>query len=269
MEYEQPIIMDYQPLLHIPAYILVIPYFLLLLLFNWLGFIYRRYQNKKYPDAASLGLGTAEGSVLGLMALLLSFSFGISASKYDGRRTVIIQEANNIGTTILRCDLYPDSARKLFRNDLKNYLEARIAYYDAGDNDELIQRSLRDADSISLSCWKRATELSRNPSNFAATMQMVPALNAMIDIVSTRDAGRKAVFPRLILIILLILTLLSSFLAGYGNKNHERKKVLVFSFALMTALTMYLVIDLDRPRQGMINLNKAEEYITKLRSNFQ
>jgi hypothetical protein len=261
--------MDYQLLVHIPAYILAVPYFLLLIFLNWLGHKYKNYQRKIHPDSEVLGFGTVEGSLLGLMALLLSFSFNISATKYEGRKEVIIAEANNIGTVILRCDLYPDSVRNLLRADLKNYLESRIAYYDAGDNLELISKALVTGDSISAVIWNRAAEYARKTGSTPATLQMIPALNAMIDIVTTREAGRRAVFPRLILNILLLLTLISSFLTGYSSKSPERKKVLIFAFALMTTLTLYLVIELDRPRQGLINLNKAEEQMVKLRSNFQ
>lgn len=260
--------MEYQPLINVPAFYLAIPYFFLLVLFNWLGYFYKNKQIRKYPDIASSGLGTAEGSLLGLMALLLSFAFGISASKYESRRQIIVEEANNIGTVILRCDLYPDSARKLFRGDLENYLEARISYYDAGDKGNQIQNVLRRADSISTICWARAAALSHNSANTVASMQMIPALNAMIDIVSTREASRKSVVPRLILDILLMLTLISSFLTGYGSKGYERRKVLVVAFALMTTLTLYLVIDLDRPRQGYINLNSAQQQMIDLRYNF-
>ncbi|HEY4964884.1 MAG TPA: hypothetical protein VII28_00715 [Puia sp.] len=260
--------MEYQPLVHIPALYLAIPYFLLLVFFNWLGFLYKKRQVKKFPDIGSSGLGTAEGSLLGLMALLLSFAFGISATKYESRRHVIVEEANNIGTVILRCDLYPDSARSLFRADLRNYLEARIAYYDVGDNADQIQNALSRADSISGLCWKRVSELSHNASYTVASMQMIPALNAMIDIVSTREAERRSVVPRLILDILLILTIVSSFLTGYGSKGHERRWVLVVAFALMTTLALYLVIDLDRPRQGYINLNSAQQQMINLKTNF-
>ena len=90
----------------------------------------------------------------------------------------------------------------------------------------------------------------------------------MIDIVSTREAGRKSIVPRIILYILFILTFLSSFLTGYGTKGHERRRVLVVAFALMTTLALYMVIDLDRPRQGFINLNSAQQEMINLRSNF-
>jgi hypothetical protein len=260
--------MEYQPLNHLPAFYLALPYFLLLVFCNWLGFLYKRKQVKKYPDIEPSGLGTAEGSLLGLTALLLSFAFGMSASKFDTRRQLIVEEANDIGTSILRCDLYSDSARNLFRNDLKNYLEARISYYSVGDDERQIQNALDKADSISAICWRRAAILSHDPANYVATLQMVPSLNATIDIVTTREASRRSVVPRLVMWVLSILTLVSAFLSGYGSKNHERNKVLVIAFAFMTTLALYLVIDLDRPRQGIINLNAVHQLMINLRSNF-
>ena len=253
---------------HIPAFYLAFPFLFLLILFNWLGFRVKKRQIENNPGIKPAGLGPTEGSLLGLTALLLSFSFGMSATKFDSRRQLIVEEANDIGTTILRCDLYPDSIRNEFRADLKNYLESRINYYQAGDDYNGIQLELFRADSISAICWKRAAQLSHYLDNRVATAQMVPALNALIDIIATREASRQSVVPRLILDILCVLTLLSAFLSGYGSKIHERSSILVVVFALMTTLALYLVIDLDRPRQGFINLNNVEQLMVNLRSNF-
>jgi uncharacterized membrane protein YidH (DUF202 family) len=181
---------------------------------------------------------------------------------------MVISEANDIGTTVLRCDMYPDSVRDLLRYDLKNYLETRISYYDSKYDEKQIQRTLEQSDSISKIIWKRVALLSRDINNRVASEQMVPALNDMIDIVTTREAARKARVPGIILIVLCVLILVSAFLSGYGSKKLERNKVLVFAFALITTLALYLVIDLDKPRQGFVNLNKAEQLLTDLRGLF-
>ena len=76
--------------------------------------------------------GPVEGSLLGLLAFLLAFTFSMSASRYDARRHVLIEEANDIGTAVLRADLYSDEERRSFRADFKEYVEARIAFHEAG-----------------------------------------------------------------------------------------------------------------------------------------
>jgi hypothetical protein len=89
----------------------------------------RRYKERKGMSTEDKSIGPLEGSMLGLLALLLSFTFGMSSSRHDRRVNIIIEEANSIGTAILRSDLYPDSIRNEFRKDFEAYLETRIAFF--------------------------------------------------------------------------------------------------------------------------------------------
>lgn len=200
-----------------------------------------------------------------MLALLLSFTFGISASKNDGRRQVIVHEANNISTAILRCDLYPDSTRKALRIDFTAYVNARIAYYNAGINDAALNTSMQQANNISGRIWKRVMALSQDKENTLRSQQMIPALNDMMDITTTRDAERNAHVPESILWMLFLLTLAGSFITGYGSKDKRFNWIIVGSFALMTSLTIYLILDLDRPRRGIINMDQTHQKIVELK----
>jgi hypothetical protein len=252
----------------IPSFYMAIPFLFMLILINYLGYRFKGYHIRKFPGTEHVGIGPTEGSLLGLTALLLSFTFGMSATKYETRRQHIVSEINDIGTSILRCDMYPDSVRNLLRADFKNYLETRIAYYTASDDEEMIKHSLEQSDSISNIIWRRVAILSHDLNNRVASEQMVPSLNATIDIVATREAGRRASVPVLILIVLCTLILVSAFLSGYGSKNLERNKVLVIAFAFITTLALYLVVDLDKPQQGFVNLNSTEQLMVNLRTLF-
>ncbi len=252
----------------LPAFYLSFPFLLLLIFVNYLGYRFKNMHIRKFPGTEHVGIGPTEGSLLGLTALLLSFTFGMTATKYELRRQHIVTETNEIATAILRCDLYPDSARKLLRADMRDYLETRIDYYAEGDKEEKIARSLVQTDSISKLIWNRVAQLSHDPANAVASQQMIPATNGLIDIVITREAARVAMVPGMILVVLCVLILVSAFLSGYGSKSLERNKVLVVAFALMTTLALYLVIDLDNPRQGFVNLNSTEQLLVNLRQLF-
>jgi hypothetical protein len=252
----------------LPAFYLFIPFFLLLIFVNYLGYRFKNMHIRKFPGTEHVGIGPTEGSLLGLTALLLSFTFGMTATKYELRRQHIVTETNEIGTTILRCDLFPDSARKLLKVDLRNYLENRIDYYAVGDNEEKIAKNLIQGDSISVLIWNRTAQLSHDPANLIASQQMIPSVNAMIDIVVTREAARNAMVPGMILVVLCVLILVSAFLSGYGSRNLERNRVLVIAFAFITSLALYLVLDLDNPRQGFVNLNSTEKLLIDLRGLF-
>jgi hypothetical protein len=252
----------------IPAFYLAVPFLFLLILVNYLGYRFKGYHIRKFPGTEHVGIGPTEGSLLGLTALLLSFTFGMSATKYDTRRQHIVAETNDISTSILRCDMYPDSVRNLLRSDFKNYLETRLAYYNMGDDEEMIKKTLGQSDSISNILWSRVAVLSHDMNNRVASEQMVPALNSMIDIVTTRESARRSAVPGMILIVLCTLIIVSAFLSGYGSKSLERNKVLVVAFALVTTMALYLVVDLDKPRQGFVNLDATEQLMVNLRNLF-
>jgi hypothetical protein len=252
-------------IVHIPIYILSAIIFFLILLFNWFGFKFKKWHLEKYPGRVPEDLGAVEGSMLGAMALLLGFTFSIATSKFETRRQITVEEANDIGTAILRCDMYPDSVRNPLRADFKEYIETRITYYAVGDDEEKIKQELLKAGEISDRIWKRVAFQAQNPNNIAITAQMIPAVNAMIDIVTTRDAGRLSRVPRLVLLVLLALVLISSFVLGSDYNGKKRNRILIFSYALAMTLTLDLITELDRPREGLINLNAVEQKMIDLR----
>lgn len=247
-----------------PTLLIVAILFVLMISLHWAGFRLKRSRLRK-QSADTEGGGSMEGSMLGLLALLLAFTFGMSSSRYDGRRSVLIQEANDIGTAILRADLYPDSLRNVLRNDFKQYLELRIAYFDAGYNQQKINASVSGSSAIASRLWKTVTQAGQQNQHLLATQQMVPALNSMFDTATNRDAARLGHVPESILWLLFLLTLTASFIIGYGTKTDKRDPIVVAGFALMTALTIYLILDLDRPRRGIITMDTAHEKMTELR----
>jgi hypothetical protein len=250
-----------------PAWLGALFIFLLVLFFIWLGGQFRRFESKKGNKALTKELGSLENSMLGLLGLLLAFTFGISLEKFSERRRAIVEEANAIETAILRADLYPDSSRAVLRRDLQQYLESRIAYYEAGVDNEKIRMAMDTAEYYSNRIWKFIIHLSHDLDNRVRTMQMVPAVNAVIDIVATREELRQAKVPPLILMVLLFMIVLGSFLVGYDPK--EKNRILIFIFALIGSLTLYLIIELDHPRRGLINLESAEKAMLDLRNLFR
>jgi hypothetical protein len=245
----------------IPAWVTAIVVFILILFANWLGFNYRKRLSEKKPDDMPENLGTLEGSLLGLLALMLAFSFGMGATKFESRRSLAVHEANAIGAAILRLDMYPESVKKEFIPDFDKYIDTRMAYYKANFRDKLRNAALHETDVIFDRMWKRATFLSHDPANLASTQQMIPKLTDMIDLVIERNALREARIPTLILIMLLLLTLVSAFMSGYSHKAKKRNRIMIAAFALMTTFTIYTVLELDRPQRGLITISAAQQLI--------
>ena len=93
------------------------------------------YRKKRDAKGAHSGLGAIEGAVYGLMGLLVAFTFSGAASRFDARRELIGHETNDIGTAYLRVDLLPPDLQPAIREDFRNYVDARLAYYrNVGEN---------------------------------------------------------------------------------------------------------------------------------------
>ncbi|UFH54738.1 hypothetical protein [Spirosoma sp. KNUC1025] len=249
-----------------PTVVIALVLFLLMLAVHWAGLRLRLIRREQGPDADIKGGSTIEGSLLGLLALLLAFTFSMANERYDARRAVIIQEANAIGTAVLRADLYPDTTRQRFRADFRQYVEARIAYYTAGVDPDQIQAALKQSDQYSAAIWSRATELARQTPHVTPANLMIPALNDMIDVVTTRDATLVAQIPASILYVLMALCLVGSFIIGYMADKSDW--MLAICFSAMTALAIYLIVDLDRPRQGLITTDAMHQKMLDLRAMF-
>ena len=240
---------------------------LLMILAFMVGNKIRRHKEHKGKMVEDKSIGALEGSLLGLLALLLSFTFSMSSSRHDRRVNLIIEEANDIGTAILRADLYPDSIRQAFRKDFKNYLETRITFYTAKADLVKVKQALEEGNRIQSTLWQRATSFGQDKDNFHRTSQMVPALNAMFDIVTTGTAATMDKVPEVILYLLFLICMTAALMVGYAA-GPKADWTMVISFSLMIAMTVYLIIDLDRPRRGVINLDVANEFIVQLRSMF-
>ena len=137
-----------------PTLILASTIFFLIILCNWLGYRYKKWQVQKHPGEVPESMGSIEGSILGVMSLLLGFTFSVAVSKFETRRHLIVEEANEIGTAILRCDMYPDSIRNPLRADFKEYVETRIGYFNAGNDEDKISGEIKNAELISARIWK-------------------------------------------------------------------------------------------------------------------
>ena len=222
---------------------------------------------RKNPDHSKIDLGQISGTLLALLGLLLAFTFSMSNSRFDNRRQLVIEEANAIGTVILRTDIYPDSIRKILRANLKEYVDNRIAFYRAGMNMEKTVDYYTKADEVSKKIWSTAASYAKMDNVTTRTSMLIPALNEMIDITTTRRAVGEATIPDSIMYFLFTLCIGAAFLLGYEQRE-KIDWIVVIGFAAMLSATVFNIIDLDRPRSALINMHKPNEKIVELRQMF-
>ena len=243
----------------IPAVVLAIALFIGINLAYMGGLAVRNYRMRRVSGFQPSGLGPLEGALLGLLSLLLAFTFNQSATDFATHRNLLVTESNAIETAIWRADLYSDSVRTLFRNDFREYIASRIAYYEAGTDEDQVRVARQRSDAIAGKIWQRATEVARTSGESLRSSQMLPAITAVIDAEARREDARRGHVPDPIFALLFVLCLAGSFIVGYANKSRTVDWVVLLSYSLMTVMTVYIILDLDRPRRGLIETTAAHQ----------
>lgn len=231
---------------------------------RWLGVRARR----RGGDAAVAGTGVVEGAVFALLGLLIAFTFSGAASRFDERRKLIVEEANAIGTAYLRLDLLPSAAQADLRESFRRYLDARLAVYRAVPDLAKVKAELARAAGLQQEIWTKS--LAATSGVQPATMLLLPALNEMFDITTTRTMAGQMHPPAIIFFLLCGLALLSALLAGHAaSGTAARNWVHMIVFALTLAGAVYVILDIEFPRLGLIRVDAFDQVLVDLRQGMR
>jgi len=232
-----------------------------------------RIGRKKFTEEgkkAQAGLGAIEGSIYGLMGLIVAFTFSGAAIRFDDRRDLVTEEVNAIGTAWMRLDLLDTESRQELREMFKEYLDSRITLFQVSKDKEEVERQLENSHEIQDRIWKRlVAAVDSHPSPPIAQSTLAP-VNEMFDIGASRVLATRQHPPLEIFFMLGTLVLVSSLMAGFGMGESSNQSLLhVIGFALITALTIYMILDLEYPRLGLITVDSFDQALIELRESME
>lgn len=226
-------------------------------------------QLQRDPEGARVGTGAVEGAVFALLGLLIAFTFSGAAERFDGRRHLIVEEANAIGTAWLRLDLLPAESQPALRELFRKYVDSRLAAYRKLPDLDAAMAEVERSLAIQSQIWRESVAAARSSPTVAATTVLLPALNQMIDIVTTRTATTYMHPPFAIYLLLFVLSLLAALLAGSAMAGSRTRQPLhVLGFATIMAASVYLILDLEFPRYGLIRVDAADQLLVDVRKSF-
>jgi hypothetical protein len=241
-----------------------------MLVFIDAGYRIGRRRRSRNPDASTESVGAVDAAVFGLLGLTLAFTFGGASDRLAVRRAQIVQEANAIGTAYLRVDLLPPSEQPPIRALFRQYLELRIEVFDKFLDRSASNAALAKSNQIQAEIWSRSVAACQKSPNPATPMLALPALNEMIDIAAARTMATLIHAPLIIVALLVMLSFLGALLSGYTMSLQARRNPLhMILFALAISMTVYVVLDLEYPRAGLINLTSMDQAIVQLRESMK
>jgi hypothetical protein len=224
---------------------------------------------KEDSGAAGEGVGAVDGAVFALLGLLLAFTFSGASARFDTRRQLIVEETNDIGTAYLRLDLLAPDAQTALRERFRRYLDTRIEIYRKLPDMAAAREQLAKSIELQTQIWRQAVATSRAQGAApAAPMLLLPALNAMIDITTTQVMATQMHPPIVIFAMLFALALAASLMAGYGMSGSKVSRWFhMVGFALVMAVAVYVILDIEYPRLGLIRVDAFDQALIDLRES--
>lgn len=219
-------------------------------------------QRTAHEEASKAGLGTVEGAIFALLGLLIAFTFSGAATRFEGRRHLIVEEANDIGTAYLRVDLLPAETQPEIKDLFRSYVESRLAIYQQVRDRELVRSRHARSQELQAEIWSKSVAAAGQSNNTAATMLLLPALNSMFDITTVRTAATEDHPPKIIFVMLGLIALASSMMAGFEMAGAKRRSWLhVVGYAVILSMAVYVILDLEYPRLGLIRVDASDHFL--------
>jgi hypothetical protein len=242
------------------TYVIVPVFLVAMLLLMSVGHRVGTHRIHEDTESVRMGLVSVETAVFGVLGLILAFTYSGASTRFELRRTVAVQEANALGTAWLRLDLVPQPAQADLKEKMRRYGRVHVAAYDALPDYNAVHAKLAQAKSMQSEIWVAAVAAVRDAPAPAAQL-VLPAINDLIDMTGTREALAEVRTPGAILTLLMVLAVACSFLAGYGlaGAKPTSRRLHMVGFAVVLTGVIYIVLDYDHPRMGLIRVDFADD----------
>lgn len=202
-------------------------------------------------------VSTLEGAILGLLALMIGFTFSLSLSRFEARRDALLVEANAIGTAVLRARMLPDPHSGNSLKLLKAYVEGRLEIARVGTSQTKLSAEIHRSNAIQEALWREAMDMAKGDNSLVPTGLYIQTLNEMIDAHQKRLTAFISTVPGIVMLALYGIAMVSSAFAGYGaGLDDQRSRLATFTAVVLFALVMLLIQDLDHPGTGLITVDQ-------------
>lgn len=223
------------------------------------GKVYSNREEKSINDITIVS--SIQSGLMSLLGIMLAFSFSVSSSRYEERRALLNQESLSIGTAYFRVGLLNDiTLRNNLRSLLKNYLDAKIRFYNQYQNrsTEQEKKSLEnELINLQIAIWAKSARVGKQSPNVNTSL-IIQSLNQIIDVSDSITSALKNRAPATIMYILIFIAIVTFFTTGFYHAfANDMKLKFSISIILIVCSILMLIIDLDRPLTGIVNMDTS------------
>ncbi len=216
-----------------------------------------RWLGVRAARRGAIGVSTLEGAILGLLALMVGFTFSMALVRYEARRDAVVVEATAIGTTALRARLLPAPHRGEILKLLRDYVQLRLDLIRLALSEQHLGDTIARSNAIQEALWQQAMAVTAKDNAMVPTGLFLQSLNEMIDDQEKRLAAASNRLPTIILVALYGVAIVGIGFAGYASGIESRRMRLpVYIAGLLVAAMVLLIQDIDRPGAGFIKVSQ-------------
>jgi uncharacterized membrane protein YidH (DUF202 family) len=210
-----------------------------------------RIAKRRGEDASTLA-----GAILGLLALMIGFTFAMAVSRFEGRRDAVLNEANAIRTTAMRARLLPEPHGAQALELLKEYIYIRLDTTQRIPSLRELEGAVARSNALQEALWQKAQAVAANYPGLVP-FSFIQTLNEMInDHEKTLNAERNRV-PAIALIALYAVATVAMAYVGYASGlKAQHSRLPVYITGILVSSLILLIQDLDRPTTGFITVSQ-------------
>jgi hypothetical protein len=238
-----------------PLWIIFIVTVAIIVISIYAGIFISAKRKKNTTSEDEIPVNTIVGATLALLGFMLAFIFGFTASRYDSRKQLLLDDVNSIGTTYLRAGLLPEPHCSEVRGLIRKYVDLRVELTGHPENlKAIIGQSVALQDEM----WKHAEEVAKSDvKNPEIAALFIVSLNETIDLQTKRiTVGLIYRIPDIMWLAMISLLVISMFEVGYlFMKSTRPNRVIILALALAFSVVILIVIAFDRT-DGKMKLNQ-------------
>jgi hypothetical protein len=208
-------------------------------------------------DRRGENVATLEASMLGLLALMIGFTFAMALTRFESRREAVLNEANAIGTTALRARLLPSPHSTDSLMLLREYVKVRLDITQRVPSTLEMNAAISRSNAIQEALWQQAKAVAAKNSAMVPTGLFIQAFNDMIDNQERRLTSGRTRVPNIALFALYAIAIIAIAFTGYAGALETRRwRPAVYISGVLTATMILLIQDLDRPSTGFVTISQ-------------
>ncbi len=224
-----------------------------------LGYRFGRRLFTTRDEARKEQIGGIQGAILGLLGLLLGFTFAMAIERFAVRQSMVLEEANAIEMTYLHAAFLPPTVQTEVETLLGRYADLRLEFYDALQDPSHVADVEGNAVLIRDQIWAKTVAASRGSEPLSPLAELFfNSLSETSRLCATRTAAVRSRVPGAVWLLVVVVSCAGCAVTGYyAGASGARSAFANWHLPLMVAVVITVLVDFSRPQDGLIGIDQS------------